>query len=166
MRKLAPGWFLDSPIPDLSGVIAQLVLHQSRNFLRSSAETAANGFVIPAELLTNEAELLASTGSFESYLNRKKSAVLELEVHFFYQSTPRSFQQRSLPPIFLKRSRVLYFTGDRYTWRIQRCSSKLHSNWSPGGFRISHDSLQHTFSTHAYKFWQKSQDTLLPLMLL
>ena len=132
------------------GVIAQLVLHQSRDFLRSSAETAANGFVIPAELLTNEAELLASTGSL-AYINRKKSAV---RLDRFNEVRCRQFFSNN--PEFS----TLLETA------IHGASIDVASNFIPievpEGFRVSHDSLQHTFSTHAYKFWQKSQGILLP----
>ncbi len=39
--------------------------------------------------------------------------------------------------------------------------SDFVSNNCPEPFRASHDSLQHTFLSHAFKFWQKSKSALL-----
>ena len=151
VRKLAPGWFPDSPIPDLSDTIAQLVLQQSREFLRSAAESAADGFTISQDLLQRESALLSSAGSFEAFITAKKDAVKDER---FNETRCREFF--SDDPEF---PTLLEIAMHGATIDV---AADFKCNCKPEPFRASHGSLEHTFLAHAYKFWSKSQGALLP----
>ena len=65
VKRLAPGWFPNSNTPgDLSALIADLVLQQSRDFLLKEAELSANNFEIPESVLTDELALLTRAARF------------------------------------------------------------------------------------------------------
>lgn len=153
IRKLAPCWFLTPPNnpDDLSSMVAELVLQQSKEFLRSAAEVAANGFSIPLELLRTEADLLLASGSFEAFVEGKKAAVLSSR---FNEARCREYF--SDDPEF---ATLLELATNGATIDVD---PDFVPNTRPEPFRVSHDTLQHTYEIHAFKFWQKSQGILLP----
>ena len=136
------------------GEIARLVLQQSREFLRSAANSAAMEFSIPAELIANEALLLSTAGSFESFISMKKDAVRALR---FNEDRSRKFFSND--PEF---STLLEIAIHGATIVVAPNFVPIEVPEQP---RASHKALQQTFLAHAYKFWQKSHGALLPTEL-
>ena len=128
-QKLASCWFPVSHLPVLSALVAKSVLH-SRDFLRVGAESTVGGFSFSEELLSDDAVLLTTAGSFESFM---------VSGSIFHVT------------LSLKLCWTVGVTID---------VAPVLSDPTP---QPSHASLHHTFLSHAFKFWQKSQGVLLPM---
>ena len=137
IKRLAPGWFPNSNTPTyLPALIASLVLQQFRYFLLKEAELSANNFEIPKSVLSDELK------KEEVRANRFN----EDRCRHYFSDDPEY-----LTLLEIARHGATIDVAPNFT-----------PNVAPEPFRASHSSLQHTFLTHAYKFWQKSQGALLP----
>ena len=132
-QKLASCWFPVSHLPVLSALVAKSVLH-SRDFLRAGAESTAGGFSVSEELLSDEAALLTTAGSFESFMVSGSIFHVTLSLKLCWSGIATVGVTIDVAPVL--------------------------SNPTP---QPSHASLHHTFFSHAFKFWQKSQGVLLPI---
>jgi hypothetical protein len=137
---------------DIDSLVRQVVLDHADQSLYAAAETAANGFVIPEEAVTNDVRDLESVGSITELISSRQ-------------------QQQAASRFNVFRCRQ-WFTGDEEwdnlfklasTGAVIDVSLDFTPTTIPETPRPLLLKLQHTFSKHAYDLWKKGQALLLTL---